>query len=90
MSLLPLVLPYQDMRISKLVLRKKKRCFNKVWVQISLRPTLYSYFKESFSGEYHIYIHSSTTLEGLFEIFCLCLFVRIFFREQFNQENVRR
>ena len=26
-----------------------------LWVQIPLRPTFYSYFKESFSGEYHIY-----------------------------------
>ena len=25
------------------------------WVQISLGPTFYSYFKESFSDEYHIY-----------------------------------
>ena len=25
------------------------------WVEISLRPTFYSYFKESFSDEYHIY-----------------------------------
>ena len=25
------------------------------WVQIPLRPTFYSYFKESFSGEYHIF-----------------------------------
>ena len=25
-----------------------------LWVQISLRATFYSYFKESFSGEYHI------------------------------------
>ena len=25
------------------------------WVQIPLRPTFYSYFKESFSGEYHVY-----------------------------------
>ena len=28
------------------------------WVQIPLRPTFYSYFKESFSDEYHIYIHT--------------------------------
>ena len=28
------------------------------WVQIPLRPTFYSYFKESFSGEYHIYIYT--------------------------------
>ena len=26
-------------------------------VQIPLRPTFYSYFKESFSGEYHIYVY---------------------------------
>ena len=25
------------------------------WVQIPLGPTFYSYFKESFSGEYHMY-----------------------------------
>ena len=25
------------------------------WVQIPLRPTFYSYFKESFSDEYHMY-----------------------------------
>ena len=25
-----------------------------LWVQIPLRPTFYSYFKESFSGEHHI------------------------------------
>ena len=25
------------------------------WVQIPFGPTLYSYFKESFSGEYHMY-----------------------------------
>ena len=25
------------------------------WVQIPLRPTFYSYFKESISGEYHMY-----------------------------------
>ena len=25
------------------------------WVQVPLRPTFYSYFKESFSGEYHMY-----------------------------------
>ena len=25
------------------------------WVDIPLRPTFYSYFKESFSGKYHIY-----------------------------------
>ena len=24
------------------------------WVQIQLKPTFYSYFKESFSDEYHI------------------------------------
>ena len=27
------------------------------WVQIPLRPTFYSYFLKSFSGEYHIYIY---------------------------------
>ena len=27
------------------------------WVQIPLRPTFYSYFKESVSGEYHIYFY---------------------------------
>ena len=27
------------------------------WDQISLRPTFYSYFRESFSGKYHIYIY---------------------------------
>ena len=26
-----------------------------LWVQIPLRPTFYSYFKESISGEYHMY-----------------------------------
>ena len=26
-----------------------------LWVQIPLRQTFYSYFKESFSGEYHMY-----------------------------------
>ena len=26
-----------------------------LWVQIPLRQTFYSYFKESFSGEYRIY-----------------------------------
>ena len=26
------------------------------WVQIPLRPAFYSYFKQSFSGEYHVYI----------------------------------
>ena len=25
------------------------------WDQILLRPTFYSYFKKSFSGEYHMY-----------------------------------
>ena len=25
-----------------------------LWVQIPLRPTFYSYFKESFSDEYHM------------------------------------
>ena len=25
------------------------------WFQITLRPTFYSYFNQSFSGEYHIY-----------------------------------
>ena len=25
------------------------------WAQIPLRPTFYSYFKESFNGEYHMY-----------------------------------
>ena len=28
-----------------------------LWVQIPLRPTFYGYFKESFSGEYHLYIY---------------------------------
>ena len=37
----------------------------RLWVQIPLRPTFYSYFKESFSGEYHIYI--DTTLDS----FCM-------------------
>ena len=27
------------------------------WAQIPLRRTFYSYFKESVSGEYHIYIY---------------------------------
>ena len=27
------------------------------WIQVPLRPTSYSYFKESFSGEYHIYFY---------------------------------
>ena len=30
------------------------------WVQIPLRPTFYSYFKESVSGEYHTYINFLT------------------------------
>ena len=33
-------------------------CLNRIqwsWIQISFRPTLYSYFKESFSGEYPMY-----------------------------------
>ena len=37
------------------------------WVQISLRPTFYSYFKEPVSGEYHIYqlisLHSCDYLQ---------------------------
>ena len=36
------------------------------WVDIPLRPTFYSYFKESFSGKYHIYanIYIYITLEN--------------------------
>ena len=30
-------------------------CSYRSWVQIPLRQTLYSYFKESFSDEYHLY-----------------------------------
>ena len=39
------------------------------WVQVSLRPTFYNYFKESFSGEYHMYqlipLHSWDYLKKL-------------------------
>ena len=33
----------------------KKNGIQWSWVQIPLRPTFYSYFKESFSGEYNVY-----------------------------------
>ena len=37
------------------------------WVQIPLRPTFYSYVKESVSGEYHVYqlilLHSCDYLQ---------------------------
>ena len=39
------------------------------WVQIPLRPTFYSYFKESFRGEYHMYwlisLHSRDYLKKI-------------------------
>ena len=39
------------------------------WVKIPLRPTFYSYFKESSSGEYHMYqlitLHSCDYLKKL-------------------------
>ena len=37
-------------RYSKLLIMKIKQI---KWVQIPLGPTFYSYFKDSFSGEYH-------------------------------------
>ena len=46
------------------------------WVQIPLRPTFYSYFKESFGGEYHkyTYIYKYTVLY----IWVFLLFSRYF------------
>ena len=39
-----------------------------LWVQILLRPTFYSYFKESISGDYHMYqlipLHSCDYLQN--------------------------
>ena len=42
---------------TKLVLSRLERLsgIQWSWVQIPLRPPFYSYFKESFSGEYHRY-----------------------------------
>ena len=54
-------------------------------VQIPFRPTLHSYFRESFSGEYHIYM--DIYIKDCMEHF-LCHIMALFKRKAFTRTNL--